>query len=191
MSIENKQHLTKYALNVTQIAMGGGALATALLAANVADDIGDVVKAKYIAQASPIWETAGKSELMSNYGNLYRGTRAKEMLYNMMFNAPEAMSTEAGKSFGKEFASAATSPGAPDVASLVSSLSRSPEVKAVGRKRAKDLVDEVISLAPRLTSAAPSMTLPILQTAIDSGSMSLRPEMVKTLIDAESKYVKK
>ena len=170
------------------IGLTGGALAGAVILGDIIDDIGDVVKTKYITQATPTWETSGQSELMNDYGSLYRSTRAKEMLYNMMFDAPESAMTEGSRTIGKGLAGGALTPTGTSADRVVGSLASSPEIKAVGRANARKLMSEVINVAPRATAAAPSIALPIIQTAIDSGSMAMRPEMLKMLTDAESQY---
>jgi len=172
------------------LGLGGGALAGALALDDIVDDIGDVIKQKYITQAAPVWETSGQSRLMSDYGNLYRSTRAKEMMYNMLFNTPEEAAKATGKGLGTTLSDFTTAKYQPlsTADAIVRSLSKSPEIQAIGSKRARDLVGEVLALAPQATSAAPSAILPILQTAIDSGSMSLRPEMVNTLVESEHNY---
>lgn len=173
------------------IGLSGLTLAGVLALDNVVDDVGDVVKQKYVAQSKPAWDAAGQAELMGNYGSLYRSTRAKEMMYNMMFDTPETVLQSSGKTLGESLVrNAMGAPAGLDSTKLVASLASSPEVRAVGKARARGLMKEVVALAPNITAAAPSIALPILQTAIDSGSMSLRPEMLKTLIDSENKYNK-
>lgn len=177
---------------INGLGITGVGLAAALIGGAIVDDIGDVLKNKYTEEAKPAWQMAGQHALMNDSGDLYRSTRVQQMLYNMAFDSPERMTQAAGMEAGKNLVSGISSYGKPSVTadSLVQAMSTTPEVKAVGKRQARALMQEVTALAPNVVAASPSVTLPILQTAIDSGSMSLRPEMVKTLTDAEAKFTR-
>ena len=169
------------------LALGGAALGAAIIASEVIDDVGDIFKQKVIEESTPVWESRGKHRLMSDYGNLYRGTRVRESLYDSLFGAPVSASEEMAKGLGRQ---AGVSMGRPsgNPSLVVNTLASSPEVKALGRANARKLISQVSSVAPNILTQAPAAALPVLQTAIDSGSMAIRPEMLKTLADAERAY---
>ena len=163
----------------------GAALAAALIAASITDDVGDVVKQHYITESTPIWESRGKLRLMDDYGDVYRGQRVRESIYDTLFGAPERFVGKAmdaaGSSVGESMIPAARA----NVGGVLSALSSTPEVQALGRRNARELIEQVTAVAPSLTRKAPAVVLPILQNAIDSGSNSLRPELLKVLADTE------
>jgi len=165
------------------IAGGSGALAGAVLLEALLDDFGDVVKQKYISTHKPVWETSGQSSLLTDYGNLYRGTRTKETLYNILFGAPESF---VNKGLTSEWAKKVKLPkdqlGAK---AIVSRLASTPEVKAMGKANAEELISQLKGIAPKTMAVAPSVAIPVLQSAIDTGTLSIRPEIAEKLAKAE------
>lgn len=170
---------------INGLSIGGAALALAFLTSEIADDVGDVIKQRYIAEKNPAWEARGKYNLMTDQGNMYRGQRALESMYNTAFEAPETLAGAATQTIGRRIGNLMAPQEHVVPANILKTLGSAPEVQALGDKQAKELIRQVSSVAPTVINRVPMSILPILQNSIDSGSMTIRPEMLKSLSDVE------
>lgn len=148
----------------------GLGLAGAAVASPIIDDIGDILKEKYRVTNKDVWEALGKAKLYDEMGPALAGIKAKEV----MFGDPveEAVKSIIGTA-------------GPSKEEVFQQIAATPEIKALGEENAKIIFDQLQSLAPKTISKAPSIVLPIIQTALDTGSLAIRPEMAANLIKAE------
>lgn len=120
--------------------LGAGMLGEAIL-----DDVGDVIKQKYISENKPAWEEAGMAPM-------------KEQ-------AAQEAAAGTQEAFGQ--------------------LAGSNVVQHLGEEKARAIFDQVSQIAPTVISRAPGVALSALESAVASGTTSLRPEIIKSLADAE------
>lgn len=122
------------------LGVGAGIAGEAIL-----DDIGDVLKQKYISESRPAWEQAGLAPLQ------------------------EQAAAEAAAGVEEAFGQ----------------IQGSNVVQHLGEEKAKAIFDQVSNIAPTVVSKAPGVALAALESAVASGTTSLRPEIIKNLADAE------
>ena len=89
---------------------------------------------------------------------------------------------EEGMSPLKQEASEEASSG---LGSAFSGIENSKVVQNLGRDKARAIFDQISGVAPTVISRAPGVALSAMESAVASGSTSLRPELIKSLADAE------
>lgn len=174
--------------NLGTLALGLGAVG---LAEPIIDDVGDVVRDRYKDMNSPVWKAMGNTQLYSDYSNLADYQKRYEALLKLKYDKPVDIAGSVGEDLVgtlgkgiKDTANEYKTRRAFDV------IQNSPQVRALGQEKARQIFDQVAALSPNVIRNAPNVALSIMNDAIMTDSTALRPELANQLTRASSELSK-
>ena len=161
-----------------------GALGAAGAGEAIIDDIGDILKQKWITTNRPVWEATGQAELLGKNRALMNYVLGQQALDKLKFDLPtDILAGEAKDLLGGIKGQIGGAIRDYKTRKAFEGLEATPTVKALGKEKAKAIYDQISALAPGLTAKAPGVALSAMESAIASGSTALRPEIAKALTE--------
>ena len=177
--------------SATGLASAAGMLAGAALLEPVIDDVGTVVADRYKAINSPIWDAMGSAQLYGDYMSLAEyENRAKALLklkYEKPVDITGEVASEAIKGIGKSLKDTSAEYR---TMRAFDRIENTPQVRALGREKARQVYDQVAALAPGVIRKAPNVALSIMNDVIMTDSTALRPETAMALTRAAGELSK-
>lgn len=168
------------------LGVGAGSLALGGAAVAGFDALFEILKSRYMALNKPTWDAQGQARLFGENADTYSFVKGQEALYKGMYDIPYKIVEKESQEF------------VDDAQRLMyknweqyklndnfQKILGAPEVQALGQQKARALYDQLGKLAPDVIRKSPNVALSVMQSAIASDSMALRPEVVYNLARAQ------
>jgi len=145
--------------------------------------LANLLEERYKAHNMPTWEAEGQYNLYNNHKNMYDNVRAKELMYNLKYETPrdfvQSAARQAGQNMPGAISNLAHSYGAK--MSGGNGLYSTDAAKALGRARAKNIVDQVTKINPMVVTKYPGVAESVLNNAVATGTTAIQPAMASDL----------
>lgn len=177
---------TKFAAPGNLLGVAAGSLAIGGAAYAGLDALFDILRTRYLALNKPTWDAQGQARLFGENGDTYSYIKGQEALYKGMYDIPYSIAEKESKEFVDNAEKLMYDNWRNyKIDKNFQKLVGSPEVQALGQEKARAIYDQLGKLSPTVIRKAPNVALSVMQSAIASDSMALRPEVAYNLARAE------
>lgn len=168
-----------------------GTLAAVALAEPIVDNLSGLAIERYKNINTPTWQAMGANQLYGDYLGLIEFQRRNEALMKLKYDKPVEvggeLAGEAVKEIGRSMKGVSNDYKATRAFDMIENT---PQVRALGKEKARQIFDQVAALSPNVIRKAPNVALSIMNDAIMTDSTALRPETAQNLARASSELSK-